>query len=54
MAVRLWIGQGQAGTMLNLAVYSTTTQILEQVLTGLPALPYAPAELYHYTSLETI
>lgn len=40
--------------MQNLAVYSTTTTILEQVLTNLPALPYAPAELFHYTSLETI
>jgi hypothetical protein len=40
--------------MLNLAVYSTTTEILKQVLTGLPALPHAPPELYHYTSLETI
>jgi hypothetical protein len=43
--------------MLNIAVYSTTSEILEDVLTGLTGqnmLPNAPPELYHYTSLETI
>ena len=40
--------------MLNLAVYSTTIQILQNVLTGLAGLPTAPPEVYHYTSLETI